>query len=400
MPISEADIDPLALEIAEEVTEEIQSNSGIWENEDLAQVKYKVLRGHHEGVNCVHFCMKDSHIITGSDDKTCVLWNRDTGEKVQEFKDHGSIVSDCHMSPDSTKLVSGCWDKKVRVWDVETGKVLWTATHGGIVTCSQISHDGKYVASASDLDNVVAVRSVHDGSEVSSVNDLHKTTITCCRFSPNDHRLCTTSMDKTTKLWDRSSKTVTLQFGGHINVVSCCSFSRDERQLCTGSWDKVLQVWDVSTGMYRSGGPRTFNKGHEGSVSTCCFGPEGNLLFSGSYDHTVVVWDANNCGPKLTLKGHKDWVTGLDVSSDNNWILSSSRDRTVRLWHIGDSDRIPVVMENKMNMGLKIIKCDECGKPFSIAQLENVRESHMCVFCRLQSSRALPSFVDDEEMPD
>ncbi|XP_041455623.1 WD repeat-containing protein 88-like [Lytechinus variegatus] len=399
MPVSESDIDPLALEILEEVTPDIRSKSGVWENEDLAQVKYKVLRGHHEGINSVQFCLNDTHIVTSSDDKTCVLWSMETGEKVQVFEDHGSIVSECHMSPDNTKLVSACWDKHVRVWDVETGKILWQGTHGGIVTCSQISHDGKYVVSVSDLDNVVAVRSIQDGSLVSSVNDLHKSTITCCRFSPDDNRLCTTSMDKTIKLWDRNSKKVTLQLEGHINIVSCCCFSRDERQLCTGAWDKILQVWDVSTGMFRSEGPRTFNKGHEGSVSACCFSPEGTLLFSGSYDRTVVVWDANNGGLKLTLKGHQDWVTGLDVSQDSNWVLSSSRDKTVRLWHIGDSDKIPVVMENKMNMGLKIIKCDECGKPFSITQLENVRETHMCVFCRMQASRPLPSFEDVEEFP-
>lgn len=38
MPISESDIDPLALEIVEEVTPDIRSKSGVWENEDLAQV--------------------------------------------------------------------------------------------------------------------------------------------------------------------------------------------------------------------------------------------------------------------------------------------------------------------------------------------------------------------------
>lgn len=33
-----------------------------------------MLRGHHAGVNSVQFCMNDTHIVTSSDDKTCVLW--------------------------------------------------------------------------------------------------------------------------------------------------------------------------------------------------------------------------------------------------------------------------------------------------------------------------------------
>lgn len=57
-------------------------------------------------------------------DVLTIFQSMETGEKVQVFEEHGSIVSECHMSPDNTKLASACWDKQVRVWDVETGKIL------------------------------------------------------------------------------------------------------------------------------------------------------------------------------------------------------------------------------------------------------------------------------------
>ncbi|XP_006814155.1 uncharacterized protein LOC102806393 [Saccoglossus kowalevskii] len=162
-------------------------------------------------------------------------------------------------------------------------------------------------------------------------------------------------------------------------------------------------MWDISTGMFRSEGPVTLNKGHEGSISSCQFSQDGSLLVSGSYDQTAAVWDADSCILKLSLKGHMDWVCGVDISADMKWILSGSRDKTVRLWNIEDSDNIPLVMENKRSMGLKIVKCGTCGKPFSISQLEDPSEFKVCVFCRLHKGRPLShmtSIATDEDVPE
>ena len=45
----------------------------------------------------------------------------------------------------------------------------------------------------------------------------HKSTVTCCRFAPMENRICTTSMDRTTKIIDMQTFTedynVTLTLG-------------------------------------------------------------------------------------------------------------------------------------------------------------------------------------------
>lgn len=40
-------------------------------------------------------------------------------------------------------------------------------------------------------------------------------------------------------------------FSGHTNAVSGCSFSANDHYVCTSSWDKTIRVYDVSTGSYR-----------------------------------------------------------------------------------------------------------------------------------------------------
>ncbi|XP_006819827.2 WD repeat-containing protein 88-like [Saccoglossus kowalevskii] len=272
MEEDDKDLDALALDITtDEIEVTKEDTSGTWEHEDLAQVKIKVMRGHKDSVTGCQFCCDDTKVLTCSNDKTCILWDIESGKPVQTYEGHARFVTSCSMKHDNTKFVSSSWDKTVTMWDVETAKILWQGHHDGIVTCCKFSNNGKYVVSGSDLDYALNVWNAKDGSLIHHRTNHHKSTIASCSFSPNDERVCTTSMDKTTKIWDTISHNVTVTLRSHINVISTCCFSKDERRLCTGSWDKQLQMWDISTGMFRSEGPVTLNKGHEGSISSCQF---------------------------------------------------------------------------------------------------------------------------------
>lgn len=255
------------------------------------------------------------------------------------------------------------------------------------MTSCHFSHDGRYLVNSSDLDFAVSLWDVREGSLIKKIFN-HKSTVTCCRFAPNQNRICTTSMDRTTKITDMLTFTndynVTLTMGGHINVISSCSFSSDEHLLATGSWDKNIKIWDLATGVYRNHGPITLSKGHEGSISACNFSEDGSMLVSSSYDETLVIWDVENCCQKFALKGHTGWVNDCRFSTDQKWIISCSNDKTVRMWNIESSDDIPVVLEHRKNIGLRIVQCQNCSKPFSIAQLDDELNHKYCVFCRLE----------------
>ena len=46
-----------------------------------------------------------------------------------------------------------------------------------------------------------------------SILDLHQSSITSCGFSPQNDRIVTTSMDKTTKFFDIVAKKITISLG-------------------------------------------------------------------------------------------------------------------------------------------------------------------------------------------
>ncbi|XP_076822952.1 WD repeat-containing protein 88-like [Clavelina lepadiformis] len=359
------------------------SANALWENEHLSQIPFKVLRGHQQGVTSCQFCMSGERILSASKDGNSQLWNIFTNKVMQTFTSHTLPVTRCKISPDESKLLSSSWDKTLCYFDIETGDVLWRASHDGIVMFCDLSSDGKYALSCTDFNNTVKLWDLRDGSIIEEIVGHHSSTPTSCVFSPNSQRIATTSMDRTTKVWDLLSKKTTITLSGHKNIVSSCCFSENERFLCTASWDKSLQMWDISTGMFRSQGAFNLTKGHDGSVSCCKFSSDVQHLISGGYDCAVVVWDVENKCKKVVLKGHDGWINGVDISRDGKSILSCSDDKTIRLWNIEEADHIPAVIENRRAMGLKIVKCEKCSKPFSIAQLEDPADIGICVFCRL-----------------
>merc|ERR1719422_1350050 len=112
---------------------------------------------------------------------------------------------------------------------------------------------------------------------------------------------------------------------------------------------------------------------------------------------SVVVWDIENNVQKMKLQGHFGWINDICFSEDQKWLLSCGKDRTVRLWNIEDSDKIPLVLENRRTQGVNVIKCSKCTRPFSMTQMESFRDITVCVFCRLQNPEQSWVSMDDQD---
>ncbi|XP_017313872.1 WD repeat-containing protein 88 isoform X2 [Ictalurus punctatus] len=390
--MSQALLDPLALE--EELNEEKKEpdRSSLWEHEPLAQIPVKVLRGHADSVSSCHFCFHDTRLLTASHDKTDV----ETGAQLMVLNGgHSGAITACCLVPEENRVITSSWDKTVNAWDLETGKLLWTVMQGGLLMSCSVSWDGKYVASASDMENALYVNCADTGQRLHYIPGHHTSTVMSCRFDAQSQHVASVSADRSIKLWDLCSHKTTLSINSaHTNVISSCCFTQNGRYLCTGSWDRTLQLWDVQTGSFRTRGAEQLSKGHDGSVSSCAFSSDASVLVSGAYDRTVALWDVKGLYRTLVLKGHLDWVTDVDMSADKNWVVSSSKDCTVRLWNIEQHESIPAVRESRRAHGHEphILQCEECGKVFSLSCLEKVNFITKCVFCRLKTPhRSLPA---------
>ncbi|MEK6589057.1 MAG: caspase family protein [Nitrospinota bacterium] len=68
-------------------------------------------------------------IVSGGDHGVLTSYNPRTGERLHDFIGHLGEIWGVAVSPDNRLLVSGSGDQTVRLWEIETGKLLLTIFH-------------------------------------------------------------------------------------------------------------------------------------------------------------------------------------------------------------------------------------------------------------------------------
>ena len=70
-----------------------------------------------------------SHMLTGSGDGTCALWDTERGLRVQSFAEHTADVMSVSTHPETPHVfASGSCDATVKIWDVRVGGCVRTFT--------------------------------------------------------------------------------------------------------------------------------------------------------------------------------------------------------------------------------------------------------------------------------
>eukprot|EP00911_Craspedida_sp_UC1_P002666 UC1_evm2s1959 len=142
---------------------------------------------------------------TGSYDRTCKIWNTNSGEETHSLEGHENVVYCLAFNnPYGDKIASGSFDKTARLWDVESGQCFHTFR----------GHTGEIV---------------------------------CLAFDSQSTLLATGSMDRTARLWDIASGDTTVVLSGHTAEIIAICFTHDGSLVMTASFDNTSILWDVRT---------------------------------------------------------------------------------------------------------------------------------------------------------
>jgi WD40 repeat protein len=111
------------------------------------------LDGHRDGCSALAFS-PDGKLLASAGFRggEVKLWSmtkgRPTGKLLRALRGHTMSVGWLVFSPEGTMLASGGYDSTARLWDVRTGKLLWTFKGDGPVNGVAFSPDGKTLALA------------------------------------------------------------------------------------------------------------------------------------------------------------------------------------------------------------------------------------------------------------
>ncbi|KAF8061462.1 WD40-repeat-containing domain protein, partial [Lyophyllum atratum] len=219
---------------------------------------YRILKGHTDGVMCLQFSETLSHpafpvLITGSYDRTVRVWNMETGVALHCLKGHTRAVRALQF--DDIKLITGSMDHTLKIWDWRRGKCIRTLTG-------------------------------------------HTDGIVCLNFDSNV--LASGSVDHTIKVWNlRTGGAFTLR--GHSDWVNAVQLWDSNPSARTASTDVAL--FDESGGSSMS----------PGSGCSANEIDAGKMLFSASDDGTIKLWDLTLRTCIRTMTGHMGQVQSIKL---------------------------------------------------------------------------------------
>jgi F-box/WD-40 domain protein MET30 len=257
-------------------------------------VLIRTLRSHTKAVKTLAF--DEQKLITGSLDSTIKVWNYHTGQCISTYRGHNDSV----LSVDFHKknIVSGSADTTIKLWNVETRTCCALRGHTEAVNCVKIHPQSMTVFSASD-DNTVRMwdmntckmlkvfkghiaevqkviplniatdyELVHDAEEEEEVEEEEEEG-EGIDYSDESRSyptyILTASLDNTIKLWDvKTGKCVRTQFG---HVEGIWDISADTFRIVSGAHDRFVKIWDLQSGKCMHTFP-----GHTGPVLTVGLG--------------------------------------------------------------------------------------------------------------------------------
>jgi guanine nucleotide-binding protein subunit beta-2-like 1 protein len=211
----------------------------------------RTFQGHTKDVFSVAFSGDNRQIVSGSRDKTIRLWNTLAECKYTITEEmHTDWVSSVVFSPSAKMplIVSGGWDKLVKVWNLSDCKLRTNLVgHSGVVYTTTVSPDGSLCASGGK-DGFAMLWDVNDGKHLYSLDA--GSTINALAFSPKNYWLVAAT-DNTIKVWDLENKNVLDELAPtkriSINLPWCVSlcWSSDGNTLFAGSTDGNIYVYEV-----------------------------------------------------------------------------------------------------------------------------------------------------------
>lgn len=248
-----------------------------------------VLEGHLGSVNSLAISADNEIIASGSGDRTVSLWNLKTGKRIYTFFCHGKEVYAVAISPDGQMLVSGDFDQKITRWNITKKELLGTCFYLN----SPHSHTG-FVYSVA--------------------------------FTPDGKNIVSASADKTIRIWGRFTGTVKRTLNGHSEAVMCIAITPDGKFLVSGSLDKTMIIWNLETGKIIR-----VLKGHSGWVTSVVISPDGKIIVSSSTDGTIKLWHLETGELISTLYEESSKIFSVAISPDGKTIASGNMNK-VHIW--------------------------------------------------------------------
>ncbi|KAG2038631.1 WD40-repeat-containing domain protein [Suillus americanus] len=250
-------------------------------------------------------------VAIGSNDGEVRLWDVETRKVIPKWMGHTSVVRSLCWSADGNQVGSGSRDGTARVWDVKSGETVLTIETGHLwVNALTYSHDATQFATGGRDENAIKIWDAKTGALLKT---LKQDEIVWSLVWGN--KLISGSAGPI-RIFDTATWQQVAILEGHEHFVTAISLSRNERLLASASVDTTSRLWNLDTNL-PIGPPLQ----HEDDLYSAALSPDGKVLVTGCTNSNAYKWDIHAIFKEAGLEDQMPIGTNIEASQGDSGIL-------------------------------------------------------------------------------
>ncbi len=187
-------------------------------------------------------------------------------------------------------VLSGGYDKTLRLWDSSSGKCL------KIIEC-EMNEDGE---------------------------------ILCCAVNPSGNQALSGHRSGNICCWNLETGECLLKIKGHSDIVNSVQITPNGEFAVSGSSDKIIKVWNLETGSCIG-----MMEGHGDDITSIAISPDGKMIAStGRIDHTIRLWDLESGACLNVLKTQGSWPEYVAFFPDGSRFLVGTAEGPIYVYRL------------------------------------------------------------------
>lgn len=301
-------------------------------------------------VNSVAFSPDNNFVLIGGG-RVALLWDIENKRVTQKFEKHKDAIYYVAYSSDGRFVATGA-GRITHLWDVNSGKEIAQLKQDSSIYNLTFSPNSKLLLTGSYdgkayLWNVEKAQLIRN-FKVAKVTEFPETeqTPTAVAFSSNGE-LILAGVESSAKVWNSESglEIKEFKFSGSVSWVA---FSPDGNSILISSnytKDGGAYLFDINTGKEL----KKFGAG----TRFAAFSPDNKFIATSAVtenliktdpnwygkrgDNNAILWDVSSGEFVRSLEGQSDLVSNVAVSQNGRFIFASSIDKASGMWDISES---------------------------------------------------------------
>ncbi|HAQ61376.1 TPA: hypothetical protein DCR49_05160 [Candidatus Delongbacteria bacterium] len=297
--------------------------------------------GDKSWITTVQVSNNGSYLLSGSNDRTIKLWDRNAAFLYKIFKFSPDRIISASISEDN-KYVFSATRGTVQKWKVETCEKLLDINVANAkelkdpfinYRLSAFSRDGKYALTGAPKEGP-RMWDMESGEQLERfMSGGHDDYTRAMKFSKDGKLAVSTANGGDIILWDVNKGKKIGKFHGHEKWVTSLAVSDDKKYVVSGSKDRTVRLWDI-----KNLKELKIFTGHLGDVEAVAISPDSKYILSAteSYAKTVELklWNVEQCTEEKSLIGHKGDILSVDFFPDGKYAVTGSKDGSMIYWDL------------------------------------------------------------------